>query len=515
MRSAHLLLLLLGLLAAAIFIAGCTSESSSPPDTYQAAAPPDISLNSGQWPLPNKDYSNSRSYASTPITTGNVKELQQVWSAPVAGAASNPLILDDMVYFQDLESDVHAIYLSNGTEKWQKGYNRSVLGPNGVGAGWGMIYAPAGRYDLVALDRDTGEEMWNTTLSNRSTVSISIQPVVFGGLVYVSTVAGGEGVQAGPGGGRGVIYALDARSGRIVWEFDTVDSADLWGNPSVNYGGGSYQPPGVDIVTGAIFFGTANSGPTPGTAEYPNGASRPGPNLYTNSILALDGTSGSLRWATQVYPHDLFNYGLSIPPILTRANINGQEQDILVGAGKTGRIYAFNRSTGAILWECIVGPHQNDQLATLPPGTTQVYPGGEGGFETPMAFADGVVYAELIDMYANYTPAGETVPPLSVAGGELVAVEADTGKILWEKTFPSMGLGAATVVNDVVITGTADGTLYALDHRTGATVWTYTFDPGLTGWPAISGDTIVVIGSVNQTPALNAFRLPVTQDEKT
>ena len=131
-----------------------------------------------------------------------------------------------------------------------------------------------------------------------------------------------------------------------------------------------------------------------------------------------------------------------------------------------------------------------------------------------MAFADGVVYAELIDMYANYTPSGETVPPLSVAGGESVAVEADTGKILWDKTFPSMGLGAATVVNDLVITGAADGTLYAVDRRTGATVWTYTFDPGLTGWPAISGDTIVVIGSVNQTPALNAFRLPVTRDEK-
>jgi outer membrane protein assembly factor BamB len=507
MKVRYPVFLLLGIIVGGIFIAGCLSETNGPPVTTRAVAPPDIASNSDQWPLPNKDYANTRADTVTPINSGNVRELELAWSAPVAGAASNPLILDDTVFFQDLGSNVQALHLSDGTVMWKKTYNREVLGPNGVGAGWGKIYAPAGRYELVALDQQTGEELWNTNLSDRPTVSISIQPVVFGNLVYVSTVAGGEGVSANPGGGKGVIYALDSGSGQVAWKFDTVDSPDLWGDPSVNFGGGSYQSPGIDTVTATVFFGTANSGPTPGTREYPNGASRPGPNLYTNSVLALDGRDGTLRWATQVYPHDLFNYGLSLPPVLTRATINGVEQDILVGAGKTGRIYAFNRSTGAILWECITGPHQNDQLAALPDGSTQVYPGGEGGFETPMACADGVIYAELITMYANYTPSGETVPPLSVAGAEVVAVEADTGKILWDVTLPSMGLGATTVLNDLVITGTADGTLYALSRDTGDTVWTYHFDPGLTGWPAIAGDTMVMVGSVNGTPSLNAFRL--------
>lgn len=102
-------------------------------------------------------------------------------------------------------------------------------------------------------------------------------------------------------------------------------------------------------------------------------------------------------------PHDILDHDFQIPPILAQANISGKQQEIVIGAGKMGRVYAFNRTTGAILWVVLVGIHENDQLAVLPNETTKVYPGYFGGVETPMAYSDGVIYVPYIDLYTNYT----------------------------------------------------------------------------------------------------------------
>jgi outer membrane protein assembly factor BamB len=493
------------ILAVLLSVSGCTGRI--PEIVDQGTLSDSLTAASG-WPLPNLDYNNSRNTAGSPVDSRNVRNLSLVWTYPVSGAASNPLIFGDIVIFQDLESNIVALDLASGKVVWKKDYALPVLGPNGVGAGDKQVFVPAGRYQLAALSRENGTEIWRTNLSDRPTVSISIQPLVAGDLVFVSTVAGGEGVPGNPGGGKGVIYAIDQESGKIRWAFDTVNPADLWGNPEVNYGGGSYQTPGLDRVRNLIFFGTANSGPSPGTDEYPAGSSRPGPNLYTNSILALRADTGTLAWATQVYPHDLFNYGMSIPPLLAEEEIGGISQDIVIAAGKTGRVYALNRTNGAILWVAVVGTHENDQLAVLHPGTTRVWPGGEGGVETPMAYASGRVYVPVINMYADYTPTSQAPGDIARATGGLVAIEASSGKIIWETDLPSANIGAATVVNDLVFTGTLEGTLLAFDRDSGEELWRFQGSPGITGWPAISGSTLVFVGSVNQTPCLIAFNLP-------
>jgi outer membrane protein assembly factor BamB len=476
-----------------------------------SAAPPEVVNYSKDWPLPNKDYGNTRALIDrdSGINSSNINSLRIAWSYPITGgSASNPLIMGDVVYFQDLKSDIVALDITSGSVKWKKDYNLSVLGPNGVAVGYGKVFAAAGYYNLVALNASSGEEIWSRNISNRDTVGIAIQPLVYDNMVYISTEAGETLSASDPAGGVGTFYAIDQATGNMIWSFDTVDSKDIWGNPDINYGGGTYMPPGIDLDTGTIYWGTSNSAPVPGTKDYPNGSSRLGPNLYTNSMLALNHSTGKLLWYTQVYPHDMFNYSLVISPILARAKINGILQNIVIGSGKTGRVYAFNSSTGAILWETLVGIHQNDQLAALPEGKTRVYPGSEGGVETAMAFAEGTIYVPVNNMYADVTPTDYFEGNFSNATGELVAIQADTGKVLWDKKFDSMAIGTATVVNDLVFTATASGTIYALKRDRGEDVWTYNAPPGVNGWPAVSGDTIVFLGGKDNLPALMAFKLP-------
>ncbi|MEI6127479.1 MAG: PQQ-binding-like beta-propeller repeat protein, partial [Pseudomonadota bacterium] len=305
------------------------------------------------------------------------------------------------------------------------------------------------------------------------------------------------------------IYALDQETGEKKWSFNTVDSEDIWGNPQVNSGGGAWYPPAIDSVTGLMYWGIGNPAPWPGTKDFPNGSSRPGPNLYTDSIIALDAKNGELKWFTQVLPHDLFDLDLQISPILTSATIKGKFREIVIGSGKLGKVYAFDRTTGDILWQTAVGEHMNDDLTTLPEGITTVLPGPLGGVETPMAYADGVVYVPVVNLSAGYTPTELVASSIdfSKGTGELVALDVNTGAILWDNKFGSSNFGAATVVNNVVFTATFDGKIYAFDSKFGKELWTYQAAGGINGWPAAAGDTILFPVGLGTPPQLIAFKL--------
>jgi alcohol dehydrogenase (cytochrome c) len=170
-----------------------------------------------------------------------------------------------------------------------------------------------------------------------------------------------------------------------------------------------------------------------------------------------------------------------------------------------GKVYAFNRSSGGLLWVAVVGEHnENDQLDVLPNGTTRVRPAVIGGVETPMAYADGVVYVPVIDMFTDWTPSSLVISTFnfSIGKGSLWAVDANTGKTLWYKKFDTLNVGGATVVNDLVFTATYDGTIYAFKSDTGERVWKYKAPAGINGWPAAAGDTIIWPCGVGGSPEL-------------
>lgn len=468
------------------------------------------------WPLPNRDYANTRSTTDSKINSENVKGLGVAWAMPLIGqgiygsASTMPIIMGNTVYVQDLGNNVFALDLASGAVKWQQLYNESNIGPNGIAVGWGKVFGSADPFNMAALDINTGKQIWLSPISNQPTTGTDIQPGLYGGLVLTSTVPGSSAGDFYSGGASGYIYGLDQATGKITWSFNTVDSLDIWGNKDVNSGGGCWYPPAVDTKTGEIFWGIANPAPWPGTAQFPNGSSRPGPNLYTNSMLSLNGATGKLNWYTQVTPHDNFDLDFQCSPILTTATINGVTQDIVIGGGKAGRVVAFNRQTGSILWETIVGTHQNDQLARIPADeVTTVYPGSLGGIETPMAYANGVVYVPVVNRYSQYVASGNRgSQSLNEATGELVAVEVATGKILWEKELNSPNIGGATVVNDLVFTETFDGMVMAFKAETGEQVWSYRASGPINAWPSFAADYMVLpVGLASPFPVLLTFKL--------
>lgn len=484
-------------------------------------APHEVAEYAADWPLPNKDYRNTRATFDSNISSKNAANLKEAWSFPIPGisafgaAASNPIIIGERIFLQDLQCNVFALDLQTGVTIWSKFYNATnVLGPNGPAVGWGKVFIAKDLYNVTALDADTGKEIWSTRLSDINTTGIDIQPLVYDGLVYVSTVPGtGDVFYAA--GGIGVIYALDAETGDVVWSFSTVDSPDLWGHKEVNSGGGSWYPPAIDVSSGLSFWGIGNPAPFPGTEEWPSGTSRPGPNLYTNSIVALDHKTGEMAWFRQVLPHDLFDHDFQISPILADLKIAGDEKKLVFGAGKMGMVYAFDRNSGEILWSTVVGKYdETSQLDKLPNGTTRIYPGVLGGVETPMAYGDGKVFVPVVNMFADWTPASTNLSSLdfSNATGELVALDAATGKILWIRLLHTMALGGATVINDLVFTAEYDGTIHAFKIDSGEEVFLYKAAAGINGWPAVAGNFIVWPAGDGDKPSLVALKLSPRTD---
>jgi outer membrane protein assembly factor BamB len=326
--------------------------------------------------------------------------------------------------------------------------------------------------------------------------------------VLIATVPVSAAVQY-HGGDRGFLYALDAESGKIDWSFDTVDSKNLCGNPSVNSGGGAWYPPAVDPTSGIVYWGTANPAPFPGTTQYPNGSSRPGDNLYTDSTVALSLETGRLLWFHQAVPHDLFDQDFVNVLIATAKTKTGFET-IVVGAGKGGQVLGMDPSTGRLLWQTTVGIHENHSLTALS-GPTEVLPGTYGGVLTPPSTADGVVYVAALNAPSTLYPdrtayAGGKVGSMD---GDIVAIDAATGQKLWTTPIRGDPTGGSAVVNDLVITGTLQGSLVALNRTTGHIVWTEKVGYGISGWPAIVGDTVIVpTGTIGMGGHLLVYRLP-------
>ncbi len=504
---------------AVLGLAACGGSSSSDSSGSSGSTSTTPTLPT-DFPLPGADLQNTR-YVGGPINASNVATLKQAWTVPIKATgsfgtyATTPIIVDGMVYTQDINSNVYAIDLKTGATKWYKEYNSPSVGPNGVTVDNGVVYGNTGD-STFAIQASTGEQLWIKKLTRNANEGIDMAPGINDGTLYVSTVPGNA---AGfyKGNGQAILWAMDAKTGDIKWQWDEVPT-NLWSDKytDINSGGGQWDPPSFD-ANGDVYIGVSNPAPFPGTKALPQGSSHPGPNLYTDSIVKLDHTTGKLDWYYQLTPHDINDWDMQNSPILTK--INGK--DAVIDGGKAGIVVAVDQSTGKLLWKTPVGKHTDntdDGLKTINGPSAEVksprtvYPGILGGVESQLASNGKMVYAAVNDLPTTFDDKTGTykLGDFGAANGEMVAIDQNTGAVKWQHKFTSSPYGAATISNNVVYTTTFDGTVWGLNADTGDVLWSAKLPAGTNTPVAVGGGAVVTAGSFPQSKSQKALIVAYT-----
>jgi glucose dehydrogenase len=512
--------------AASLAAGGCSSSSSSTVAAACSVKSAAASAVSAGWTLPGGNLANTRDVAS-PITSSNVSTLGVAWCVPVEstgvakaagledGYSATPVVVNGVVYTQDIESNVMAIQLATGKVLWTHNYNSVNGGPDGVNVVGGTVYA-ATDSAAVALSAATGRQLWSRTLIGNDLEGIDMAPGYNDGTVYVSTVPVNPNKGQYLGGAKSTLWALNAATGAPEWSWDEVQN--LWGNPGLNSGGGLWDPPSFD-AQGNLYIGIANPGPIGQSGwpkGYPWGTSRPGPDLYTDSVVKLS-PQGKLLWYYQLTPHDLFDWDLQNSPVLTTAN----GQQVVIDGGKAGILIELNAQTGKLLWKLPVGVHSGPSNAglitenatpTSPialPAKFELEPGVFGGVESQLATNGSTTFAAVNNLGVPLSVKGVTESgkafdaAIPRATGEMIAVNQDTGKIEWDDKLPSTPYGAAAVTNNVVFTTTYSGDLYAFNATTGAILLKTPLSAQTNTPVAIAGDYVLTGAAVPSLTAHN------------
>ena len=486
------------------------------------AASPGATVPSGSWLYPNGDLANTRDATGAAISSANVSGLKQAWSFTLTGSAAAgvdhlgslaaaPIVVNGVVYIQDLDSNVYAINFTTGKLRWEYRLNlpeRSGPGPNGVAVANGTVFG-ASPTTVFALNAATGRTIWvDRHLLKSGEGTFGIQPQVADGRVYLAS-------QYGSGSGGGVLLGLNASTGKLLWRFNTVLGLDK-GVKALGVGaGGAWETPLVG-ADGSVTFGIGNPYQTAASAiKYPSKI------LYTNSDVNLSAATGKLNWYYQGVPDDFKDYDMQASPIATA--VNGVPA--VIGGGKMGYVYAMNAQTGALIWKTPVGAHNghdNDSLQALEhrsklkaPYTYE--PGAVGGILTNMALAGNSIYVVTDDFPFRAKSLGTVLGlPAGSEAGEIEALSLSTGKVEWDTKVSDLPLGAATVSGDLVFTTLYQGTLIALNSATGAIVYRHQLPTSTNAPLAIAGNTVLVPAGGPQTskakergkPQLVAYTVP-------
>jgi alcohol dehydrogenase (cytochrome c) len=523
-RNGRITLSAVLLVAAGLLVAGCggtgTTAASSGCKTVTTIVT-STATNSRSWPYANANLANTRDATGSTISSANVSRLAQAWTFKLTGKAAagvrpygsltaNPIVKNGVVYVQDLDSNVYALALATGKLEWEYRCNqpeRSGPGPNGVAVVDGKVYGltPTAAF---ALSATTGRTSWiNSGLLRKGQGTFGIQPQVADGRVYLASQYG-----SGPGGG--VLLALNASSGALLWTFNTVVGPEP-GVQSLGLGaGGAWETPLVS-GGGSVTYGIGNPYQTPAAA-----IAHPAVGLYTDSDVNLDAATGRLRWYYQGVPDDFKDYDMQASPISAR--IGGVP--IVIGSGKMGYVYEMNATTGKLIWKTPVGAHNghdNDSLQALEHRSTikaplTILPGSFGGVLTDLAVASNSVYVATLDLPLTY-PTFNLPTATQAAGsptGEVEALSLATGKVEWDKKVPQFPLGAVTVSHDLLFTTLYDGALMALKRTTGAIAYQRRLPTSANSPIAIAGNTVIVpaggpvTGTGGGDPQVVAYTVP-------
>lgn len=510
------------LAAVAALAAGCTGGPVA--TTTTAGAVSGASAPSGSWPYPDADLANTRVAPGSVISSADVASLREAWSFPLTGTGAAsvsgtgslvaaPVVVGGTVYIQDLHCNVYAISLATGKLRWEYQVNIPEVsgpGPNGVAVSGGVVYATS-PHEVYALSATTGKVLWSDTgLLNSGQGTYAIQPQVRGGRVYLASAYG-----SGPGGG--VLMALNAATGRVLWRFNSVVSQPA-GVTALGAGsGGAWEPPLVGR-DGSVTYGIGNPYQSIGSA-----ISEPSRALYTDSLVNLNAATGRLRWYRQAVPNDFQDHDMQSSPV--SALVDGRPA--VIGSGKLGYVYAVNAGTGSVLWKTPVGVHNgtdNDSALALAhkfsPTFPYTYEPGEiGGVLSNIAVAGDSVYVATDDVPFKLTSLSSVLGTAAtgVVAGQVEALNLNTGKVEWDAKVSSLPLGAVTVSRDLVLTTLFTGQLLAFSRQTGALVYRRAL-PASTNAPiAVFGNTVIVPAGAQPvsatpgsggTPQIVAYTVP-------
>ncbi|HEX5430660.1 MAG TPA: PQQ-dependent dehydrogenase, methanol/ethanol family [Bryobacteraceae bacterium] len=451
------------------------------------------------------------------VNTQNVKnlELQWVWQArSLEKFEATPLVVDGIMYTVQAPNDVVALDAATGRVFWIYTYrpspkSRPCCGRvnRGLAILGDTLFMGTIDAHLIAIDAKTGEPIWDRTLGNpEAGYAITHAPLIVKDKVIVG-VAGGEfGIS-------GFIAAYDAKTGNEDWRFHTVAQPgdpghDTWKNDAWKHGGGSIWVTGsYDPDLNLTYWGIGNPGP-----DW-NGDVRPGDNLYTDSVVALDPDTGKLKWYYQFSPHDEFDYDSVQVPVLADMQWKGSPRKVMLWANRNGLFYVLDRTTGEFLegkpfvevnW--MKGFDEKGRPMRVPgkvptPGGTRIYPGNQGGtnwyspsyspqtglFYIPswvnyssiyvkqdVEFTEGRTYAGAMPKSPVPMVRGAVVNQRkeSEGYGAIRAMDPQTGQRKWEfKMADVTDSGILTTDSNLLFAGGRGGYFYALDARDGKLLW--------------------------------------------
>ena len=459
------------------------------------------------WPTYNGDVRGNRYSLLDQVNVTTVSRLAPHWVFTLPGTVRlqvTPVVVDGIMYVTS-GNECYALDAGTGRELWhyQRPRTEGVAGDAGTGINRGVavsgrqVFMVTDHAHLIALDRFTGRLLWDTEMADwRENYGATSAPLMVGELVISGISGGDEGV-------RGFLAGFDRETGREAWRFWTVPQrgepgSETWIGRDIEHPcaatwlTGTYDP---DLDT--LYWPTGNPCP-----DY-DGSERLGDNLYSDSILALDPSTGELRWHYQYTPHDLWDWDAQQPPVLVDREWNGQLRKLLLHANRNGFFYVLDRTDGTLLlaepfvrkltWASGVGsdgrPELNPGQQPSADGTT-VCPAVQGAtnwFSTSFHPGTGFYYVQTLEHCMVYTrtpeqwEAGRSYYGGSTrnAAGEpaqkiLRAIDIRTGAIAWE--LPQSGPanswgGTLATAGGLVFFGEDSGALMAVDAGIGAPLW--------------------------------------------
>ena len=492
------------------------------------------------WLMYGGDYFSNRYSRLTQMTPDNVEDMELAWvyQSPVAGSwQATPLVVDGVMYVTQRPNDVIALDAVTGRVFWIYSYTNSpdlvvCCGSNNRGLAilGDKLYMGTLDAHLVAIDTRSGKALWKKKVAESSAgYSLTVAPLALKDRIVV-------GVGGGEYGIRGFVAAYHAESGEELWKFYTIPGPgepghetwkecppdpDTYCDPEAwKHGGGSVWVTGsYDPELNLTYWGIGNVGP-----DYA-GEQRPGDNLYTASVVALDGDTGKLRWHYQFTPHDVYDYDSVQVPVLADITWEGATREVMLFTNRNGNYYVLDRATGEFLlgkpfvkvnwmngFDEVGRPIQTPQGPDLP-----TYPAVQGGtnwyspsysprtgllylstwhdqgqyfrgvpvvYEQGRSFTGGnnARFVPSVDNPAQPIPGAPSLPSLrrgpinewtEVAGyGKVMAMVPGVGEPKWEHRMTDVtDTGIVTTATDLLFTGNREGYLQALNARTGELLW--------------------------------------------